>query len=159
MIRSHPATHTPSPSHRTADTFGGILRTEDIETGLVWVQRSYRTNRQQKSMLVHKTIWVISTIFSCSRQQTILQLHNDEEQMHQIMQIHAVDTRVVVLVISGHPSEVTWCCITRYYGHQHRSQQPFMWKFSLVPPQLTMLGQYSSPHRILQTINNFRDYL
>ena len=37
--------------------------------------------------------------------------------------------------------------------------QPFMWKFSLVPPQLTMLGQCRSQHRILQTINNFRDYL
>ena len=154
MIRSHPATHTPS-HHITQPTHLGGFRGHRDWPGL----GTAMLQDQQKSLLVHKTIWVISTIFSCSGQQTILYYNNYIEQMHQIVQIHAVDTRVVVLVISGHPSEVTWCCITRYYGHQHRSQQPFMWNFSLVPPQLTMLGQYSSPHRILQTINNFRDYL
>ena len=42
MIRSHPATHITSPSH-SRHIWGD---SEDMETGLILVQRSYRTNRQ-----------------------------------------------------------------------------------------------------------------
>ena len=60
MIRSHPATHITSPSQSHTRHIWGD--SGDIETGLIEVQRCYRTNRRVCWFI----LFGLSVIFSCS---------------------------------------------------------------------------------------------